>query len=42
MIDKDTHATQLKRIKGMIGEKYPNLEVKTLLMSLNGNVESAG
>jgi carbonic anhydrase len=41
-VEKDTHAMQLKKLKGMINEKYPKLKVETLLMSLDGKVEAAG
>lgn len=37
-----THATHLKKLKGMIGEKYPQLKVETLLMALDGKVEAVG
>ncbi len=39
--EKDTHSAQLKKLKGMIGQKYPKLKVETLLMGLNGKVEPA-
>lgn len=38
--EKDTHATQLKKLKAQIAEKYPKLEVETLLMALDGKVEA--
>ena len=41
-VEKDTHAAQLKVLRGMINEKYPKLEVETLLMSLDGKVETVG
>ena len=41
-VEKDTHAAQLKKLKGMINEKYPKLKVETLLMALNGKVETLG
>ncbi len=37
--EKETHATQLKKLKGQIAEKYPKLKVEMLLMALNGKVE---
>ena len=39
-MEKDTHAAQLKKLKGMINDKHPKLEVETLLMALDGKVES--
>jgi hypothetical protein len=33
------HTANLMRLKGLINEKYPQIEVKTLLMDLNGGVE---
>lgn len=33
------HKTMLARLKNMILKKYPNIEVETLLMNLNGEVE---
>ncbi len=41
-VEKDTHAVHLKKLKGMINEKYPKLEVETLLMTLDGKVEVVG
>lgn len=41
-IEKVAHAVQLKKLKGMILEKYPKLKVETLLMSLDGKVEAIG
>lgn len=41
-VERDTHAAQLKKLKGMINEKYPMLTVETLLMSLDGKVEVIG
>ena len=38
-VERDTHAAHLKKLKGMINEKYPKLEVETLLMALDGKVE---
>jgi carbonic anhydrase len=37
--EKQVHAAQLGKLKGMIAEKYPKLEVETLLMGLDGKVE---
>jgi hypothetical protein len=37
-----SHAGQLAKLKGMIGEKYPKLKVETLIMSLDGKVETIG
>jgi len=34
------HTTQLQKLRDMIKEKYPKLEVETLLMNLAGRVES--
>lgn len=34
------HAEQLKKLSGMIREKYPQLTVELLLMSLDGQVEA--
>lgn len=39
-LEKDTHAAQLKKLQGMINEKYPKLKVETLLMALDGKVET--
>jgi carbonic anhydrase len=41
-VEKDTHTTQLKKLRGMISEKYPELKVETLLMALDGKVEVIG
>ena len=38
-IEKDTHATQLKKLKTQIAQKHPKLKVETLLMALDGKVE---
>ena len=38
-VERDTHATHLKKLKGMINEKHPKLEVEMLLMDLDGKVE---
>jgi carbonic anhydrase len=38
-VERDTHAAHLKKLKGMINEKFPKLEVETLLMALDGKVE---
>ena len=41
-VEKDTHPAQLKVLRGMINEKYPKLDVETLLRSLDGKVETVG
>ena len=41
-VEKDPHAAQLKDLRGMINEKYPKLEVETLLMALGGKAETVG
>jgi carbonic anhydrase len=41
-VEKDTHAAQLKTLKGMINEKHPKLRVEMLLMALDGKVEAIG
>ena len=41
-IEKDTHAVQLGKLKGMISERHPKLKVETLLMALDGKVEVIG
>lgn len=38
-VETDAHATQLGKLRGMINEKYPKLDVETLLMALDGRVE---
>jgi carbonic anhydrase len=38
--EKQVHAAQLAKLKGMIAEKYPRLKVETLLMGLDGKVEA--
>jgi len=37
--EKETHATQLKKLKTQIAQKYPKLKVEMLLMALDGKVE---
>jgi hypothetical protein len=37
--EKETHTTQLKKLKAQIGGKYPKLKVEMLLMALDGKVE---
>lgn len=37
--EKEVHAAQLLKLKDMIGEKYPKLDVELLLMGLDGRVE---
>lgn len=39
-VETDTHAAQLKSLKGMINDKYPKLKVEMLLMALDGKVET--
>ena len=39
-VEKNTHAAQLKKLKGMISEKYPKLKIEMLLMALDGKVET--
>jgi hypothetical protein len=36
------HTAKLIQLKGMINQKYPEIEVETLLMGLNGEVEIIG
>jgi len=38
--ERAVHTTQLKRLAGMIKDKYPVLPVETLLMALDGRVET--
>jgi carbonic anhydrase len=40
VVEKNTHAANLKKLKDMITVKYPQLQVETLLMALNGQVET--
>ena len=37
-----THAEQLAKLKGMIAERHPKLTVETLIMGLDGKVETIG
>jgi carbonic anhydrase len=37
--EANTHAAQLKKLKGMINEKHGDLKVEMLLMALDGKVE---
>ena len=37
--EKSVHAEQLQKLKGLINEKYPKLDVEMLLMALDGQVE---
>lgn len=39
-VETDTHAAQLKKLKGQINKKHPKLKVEMLLMALDGKVES--
>lgn len=38
--EKQTHAAQLAKLRSLINEKHPTLEVETLLMALDGSVET--
>lgn len=38
-VGKSTHATQLGKVKAVIGVKYPMLKVETRLMALDGKIE---
>lgn len=38
-VEKTTHAVKLIELKNRVQEKYPDLEVELLLMSLDGSVE---
>lgn len=40
--ETDTHAARLHKLKGQINQRYPQLAVETLLMSLDGSVETIG
>lgn len=37
---ENTHAKELRKLKGMVQEKYPTLKVETLFMTLDGSVET--
>ena len=37
--ERDVHATQLRKLKGMINDRHPGLHVEMLLMALDGKVE---
>lgn len=39
-VERDVHAVQLRKLRSMVNEKYPQLKVETLLMALNGTVET--
>ncbi len=39
-LETDTHAAQLKTLRTMIAAKHPKLKVETLLMALDGSVET--
>jgi len=41
-VERDIHAVQLQKLKGMISKRYPELKVETLLMSLDGKVQTIG
>jgi len=41
-VEMDVHAAQLGTLRARIEEKYPKLEVETLLMALDGTVEKTG
>lgn len=38
--ETSAHATQLKKLQAMIGHKHPKLKVETLLMALDGKVQT--
>lgn len=38
----DTHAGQLRKLAGLLRDKYPKLKVEMLLMALDGKVETVG
>src|SRR5690606_13932058 len=38
--EKATHADQLRALRGMIAKAHPSLEIETLLMALDGSVET--
>lgn len=38
-VELNTHATELRKLKGMIGERFPAMKVEMLLMGLDGRVE---
>jgi hypothetical protein len=40
--EKDTHAAQLTKLRAMLNEAHPQLQVETLLMALDGSVETIG
>ena len=40
--ETQAHASQLHKLKQLIGEKYPKLDVELLLMALDGKVEVIG
>ncbi len=39
-LEKDTHAAQLKTLRTTLAAKHPTLKVETLLMALDGSVET--
>lgn len=41
-VERDVHAVQLRKLRGMVNEKYPQLKIETLLMALDGAVEAIG
>jgi hypothetical protein len=38
--ERDAHAMQLRKLKGMINDRHSGLHVEMLLMALDGKVES--
>jgi carbonic anhydrase len=41
-VERETHALQLRKLRSMIREKHPKLDVEMLLMALDGTVEPIG
>jgi hypothetical protein len=39
-IERHTHAEQLNKLKTQIAKKHSNLKIETLLMSLDGKVDT--
>ncbi|MFN3076208.1 MAG: carbonic anhydrase [Alphaproteobacteria bacterium] len=42
VVEKETHAKTLRKVKGMIHKKHPELQIELLLMDLQGAVEGIG
>lgn len=38
--ETSAHATQLKKLQAMVVQKHPKLKVETLLMALDGTVQT--